>query len=171
MFTKADIEKYFVGEKQQALLFLIIGIAAVVTAIVFFIFLRNNFYKGAALPLLLVGLLSGIIGYTVHKRSDNDRVRNVYAYDLNPADLKDKELPRMKKVMNTFSVLMWVELVLLIGGAGLYIYYIRDFSKDFWRGFGIALAVMALLMLAADWVASNRGKKYTKGLEMFVSKF
>jgi hypothetical protein len=171
MFTKADIEKYFIGEKQQALLFLVIGIAAVATAIVFFLFLKNNFYKGAALPFLLVGLLSGIVGYTVHKRSDDDRVRNVYAYDLNPSELKDKEVPRMKKVMSNFTVLMWVEIGLLLTGIGLYVYFIRDFSKDFWRGLGLALAVMALIMLIADAVAAKRGKQYIKGLETFVSKF
>lgn len=171
MFTKADIEKYFMEEKQQAFLFLLIGIAAIITAIIFFIFLKNNFYKGAALPILLIGLLSGIVGYTVYKRSDADRIRNVYAYDMNHSQLKEKELPRMKKVVNNFSMLMWIEITLFIIGAALYIYFIRNLGKDFWRGFGLALAVMAVFALISDLTASNRAKKYTKGLENFTSKF
>ncbi len=168
MFVKADIEKYFNGEKQESLLFLFIGIAGIITALVFFFFQKTNFYKGAAIPLLLIGLLLAVIGYTVYKRSDGDRQRNVYAYDMNPGELKDKELPRMKTVMENFVVFRYVELFLLLLGAGLYIYFIRDIKNDFWRGFGLALAVMALLALAADFFAEKRGKVYTKGIESFI---
>ena len=168
MFTKGDIEKYFTGEKQESVLFLLIGIAAIVTAVVFFFFLKINFYKGAAIPLLLVGLLMGIIGFTVYKRSDEDRKRNVYAYDMNPAELKAKELPRMKIVMKNFIIYRYTELFLFVLGAALYIYFIRDLKNDFWRGFGLALAVMALLALFADYFAESRGKVYTKGIESFI---
>lgn len=167
-FTKTNIEKYFIAEKQESLLFLLIGIAGLITAIVFFFFLRTNFYKGAAIPLLLIGLLLGIVGYTVYKRSDEDRKRNVYAYDMNPSQLKDKELPRMKMVMKNFIIYRYTELFLLLAGVALYIYFIRDIKHDFWRGFGLALALMALLALAADFFAEKRGKIYTKGIEFFV---
>jgi hypothetical protein len=170
MFTKADIEKYFTGEKQESLLFLFIGIAGIIAAIVFFFFLKTSFYKGAAIPLILIGLLLSVIGYTIYKRSDSDRQRNVYAYDMNPSELKEKELPRMKIVMKNFVIYRYVEIFLLLVGAGLYIYFIKDFTNDFWRGFGLALAVMALLALAADFFAEKRGKIYTKGIESFVSK-
>jgi hypothetical protein len=168
MFTKADIEKYFTGEKQESLLFVFIGIAGIVTAIIFFFFLKTNFYKGAAIPLLLIGLLLGFVGYSVYKRSDSDRVRNVYAYDMNPAELKEKELPRMKTVMKNFVIYRYTEIFLLLLGAALYIYFIKDFKNDFWRGFGLALAIMALLALAADFFAEKRGKTYTKGIKSFI---
>ena len=168
MFTKADIEKYFSGEKQESVLFLFIGIAGIIAAIVFFFFLKTSLYKGAAIPLILIGLLLGIIGYTINKRSDGDRQRNVYAYDMNPAELKDKELSRMKTVMKNFTIYRYVEVFLLLVGAGLYIYFIKDFKNDFWRGFGLALAIMALLALAADFFAEKRGKVYIKGIESFI---
>lgn len=170
MFTKTDIEKYFMAEKQESFLFLLIGIAGIVAAIVFFFFLKTNFYKGVAVPLLLVGLLLGVVGYTVYKRSDSDRMRNVYAYDMNPSELKNKEIPRMKTVMKNFVIYRWVEIILFLAGIGLYIYFIRDFKHDFWRGFGLALAVMALTALTADFFAERRGAAYTKGLESFISK-
>jgi drug/metabolite transporter (DMT)-like permease len=170
MFTKADIEKYFTGEKQESLLFLFIGIAGVIAAVIFFFFLKTSFYKGAAIPLVLIGLLLAVIGYTIYKRSDSDRQRNVYAYDMNPSELKEKELPRMKTVMKNFVIYRYVEIFLFLVGAGLYIYFIKDFTNDFWRGFGLALAVMALLALAADFFAEKRGNIYTKGIESFVSK-
>lgn len=168
MFTKADIEKYFNAEKQESLLFVFIGVAGIIAAIVFFFFLKENFYKGAAIPLLLIGLLLAVIGYTVHKRSDGDRQRNVYAYDMNPGELKDKELPRMKKVMKNFLIYRYTEIFFLLLGAALYIYFIRDIKNDLWRGFGLGLAVMALLALAADFFAEKRGKVYTRGIESFI---
>jgi hypothetical protein len=168
MFTKAAIEKYFIAEKQVSLLFIIIGIAGIITAIVFLFFLKTAFYKGAVIPFFLIGLLVGVIGYTVYKRSDSDRVRNVYAYDMNPSELKEKELPRMKTVLKNFIIYRYAEIFLFMAGAGLYIYFIRDFKNDFWRGFGLALAVMALLAFAADFFAEKRAKVYTKGLALFI---
>ncbi len=170
MFTKADIEKYFVAEKKESLLFVLIGIAGVVTATVFFFFLKTEFYKGAAIPFFAIGLLLGIVGYTVYKRSDGDRKRNVYAYDMNPSQLKEKELPRMKTVMKNFIVYRYAEIFLLLIGVALYIYFIRDFKHDFWRGFGLALVLMSFLALVADYFAEKRGKAYNKGLTSFIKK-
>ena len=131
-------------------------------------FFKRDFYTGAAIPFLLVGLLLGSVGYTVYRKSDNDRARNVYAYDMNPTELRDKEMPRMKTVMKNFVIYRWVEIFLFAAGAGLYIYFIRDFKNDFWRGLGLALAVMAILALAADFFAEKRGRVYIKGIESFV---
>jgi hypothetical protein len=170
MFTKADIEKYFVAEKKESLLFVFIGIAGVVTALVFFFFLKTEFYKGAAIPLFVIGLLLGIVGLTVYKRSDADRKRNVYAYDMNPSELKEKEIPRMKAVMKNFVVYRYTEIFLLLTGIALYIYFIRDFKHDFWRGFGLALAAMSLLALVADYFAEKRGKGYTDGIKSVIGK-
>ncbi len=170
MFTKADIEKYFNAEKQESLLFMLIGVAGIIAAFVFFFFLKTNFYKGAAIPFMLVGLLLAMVGYIVYKRSDDDRIRNVYAYDMNPSQLKEKELPRMQTVMKNFVIVRWVEIFLFLVGAALYVYFIRDFNNDFWRGLGLALAVMALIALTADYFAERRGKIYKKGIQSFTSK-
>ncbi|MCX6315836.1 MAG: hypothetical protein NTW29_00985 [Bacteroidetes bacterium] len=169
MFTKTDIEKYFMAEKQESLLFILIGLAGILSAIIFFFFLKSPFYKGAAIPLFLIGCLLGTVGYTVYKRSDDDRKRNVYAYDLNPPDLKVKEIPRMETVMKNFVIYRWVEIVLLLTGIGLYIYFSRYALNPFWNGLGMGLAIMALLALSADYFAEKRGHVYLKGLRNFRS--
>jgi hypothetical protein len=170
MFTKADIEKYFNAEKGESWIFMWIGIASIVAAIIFFFFIKTNFYKGAAVPLILIGLLLGFVGYTVYKRSDGDRLRNVYAYDMNPSELKEKEIPRMEKVMKSFIIYRWIEIVLFLAGTTLYIYFIRDIRNDFLRGLGLALVIMAVLALTADYFAEKRGHIYLDGLKSFVSK-
>jgi len=170
MFSKTDIEKYFNAEKAESWVFMAIGITGIILAIVFFFFMKTNLHKGMTIPLASVGLMLGVVGFTVYYSSDQQRIENVYAYDMNPTLLKDKELPRMKKVMKNFVICRWVEIFLFLAGACLYIYFIRDFRHDFWRGFGFALAIMALLALAVDYFAEKRGQVYTKGIESFVNQ-
>ena len=170
MFSKADIEKYFMAEKQESLLFMIIGVVALVLAIVFFFFLKTNFYKGAAIPLVLVGLIQLVVGFTVYRRSDADRIRNVYAYDMNPAQLKNEELPRMQKVNKNFTVYSWIEIVLVLAGLALVLWFRKDPFKLFWFGAGLTLTIQAAIMLAADNFAEKRAQAYTKGIESFVKK-
>jgi hypothetical protein len=170
MFTRTDIEKYFLAEKQMSFYGLFIAAAIILTAVVFFFFLKTNFYKGAAMPLFLVGLLVLVAGYTVYKRSDNDRIRNVYAYDMNPSELRDKELPRMKKVMKNFTVYRYTEIFLLLLGIGLFIYFRNNEARFFWKGLGLTLATMALFVFIVDTTAAKRGHIYTTGLESFLLK-
>jgi O-antigen/teichoic acid export membrane protein len=170
MFTKTDIEKYFNAEKSESLVFLLIGIAGIIAAISFYIFLKENFYKGAAIPLLLIGLLLGIVGFTVYKRSDADRIRVVYAYDLNPSEIKHKEIPRMETVMKNFVIYRYIEIALAIAGIVLFFYFKNNIDQQFWGGFGVALTIMAVIALAADYFAEQRGAVYLKGLQSFVNK-
>lgn len=170
MFTKTDIEKYFTAEKSESLVFIFIGIAAVIAAVVFFFFLKTNFYKGMAWPLLLIALIQITVGYTVYKRSDNDRQRNVYAYDLNPSELKIKEIPRMEKVNKNFVLYRWIEIALAVAGLTLIILYRSNTDRSFLYGLGLGLLIQALIMLGADYFAEARAKEYTKGLKEFTQK-
>jgi hypothetical protein len=165
MFSKTDIEKYFLAEKQESLLFLIIGSIGIILAAVFFFGMKTNFYKGAAVPLLTIGLLLGVVGYTVYTRSDNDRKRNVYAYDMNPGEIKEKEIPRIEKVMKNFMIYRYVEIALLILGIFLVYYFNSNEAKVFWKGVGLTLAIMAMIALSADYFAEKRGHDYLNGLK------
>jgi drug/metabolite transporter (DMT)-like permease len=168
MFTKADIEKYFNAEKAESFLFLGIGVAGIILAIVFWFNIKTDFYKGAAMPLLLVGLLLGVVGYTVYARSDSDRIRNVYAYDMNPEELKEKEIPRMEVVMKNFVMYRYIEIALAVLGLILFFYFRQNADRQFWAGLGIGLFTMAVLALGADYFAEKRGHVYLNGLEVFV---
>jgi len=170
MFSKQDIEKYFLEEKQLGLLFIIIGSVAVVLAIIFYFFMKAPFYKGAAVSLLLMGLVQLVLGFTVYNRSDEDRARNVYAYDMNPGQLKNEELPRIKKVLSNFTIIKWVEMALLVTGLVLILYYRSNAEKTFWYGLALALTVQVLILFIGDASAERRAKLYTTGLETFVNK-
>jgi hypothetical protein len=170
MFSKTDIEQYFSAEKQGSLFFLSVGIVAVIVAIILFFVLKTPFYKGAAIPMIIVGLIAGGIGFTIYKRSDDDRIRNVYAYDLNPDDLKQKEYPRMQKVMKSFKVIIIAEVVFLVAAIFLFFYFRTNITQQVWSGIGAGLFIMTVAALLLDVSAQSRAATYTKGLEAFVAK-
>lgn len=178
MLTKFDIEKYFLAEKQESLVFLFIGIISVLAAFIFIGFLKNNFWRGAALPILIIGLLQCVVGYTVYKRSDADRVNMVYALDMNPEKLQKEELPRMKVVNRNFVIYRWIEIVLTLLGVIVTIKYRTNLTYQnswngnaFYYGIGIFLTVQSLLMLGADYFAEKRGLIYENQLSGFIVNY
>jgi len=168
MLTKADIEKYFIAEKGESLLFLIIGLAAIVLVIFSYLSLKTSFWKGAAIPLLLIGIIQAIVGYTVYARSDEQRINNVYAYDMNPDRLRNEELPRMQAVNKRFTLYRWIEIVFIICGLILVFVQRNESPRSFWYGLGLALAIQSAIMLAADYFAEKRAQVYANQLQDFV---
>ncbi len=165
MLTKADIEKYFIAEKQESLVFLVIGMAAILLALIFYFGVKSQIYRGAAVPLLILGLIQAIAGYAVYVRSDDQRISQVYAYDMNPDQLKTVELTRMRKVKTNFLIYRWFEIGFFIAGLIL-IFFFRN-GKTFWIGFGITLTLMAAELFIADLIAEKRAVRYTSQLEEF----
>jgi drug/metabolite transporter (DMT)-like permease len=170
MLTKADIEKYFTAEKSESLLFIIMGIIAITLAILFFFVFKTNMHKGAAIPFLLVGFIHLVVGYTVYKRSDADRIRNVYALDMNPSKFKTDELPRMQVVNKNFVAYRYTEIALAIVGFVLIFLFRGNADKQFWFGLGWALAIEALVSLGADYFAEQRATLYTNQIVELIEK-
>lgn len=156
------------AEKTLTTIFMILGAIAIIVAIVFFFVMKTNWYKGAAIPFLLIGILQLAASYTVFKKADSDRKSLVYAYDMNPSLLKDKELPRMGKVNTTFNILLGVEIAFVIIGLGLFFYFKNDSSKAFWVGLGLALAIEGAITFVADLTAKKRATVYAEGLKNFA---
>lgn len=169
MLTKTEIEKYFNAEKNESLLFIILGITAIVLAIIFFFYLKTNWHKGAAIPLLIVGVVQLIVGTIVYKRSDHDRIKMVYAYDMNPVEIKNKELPRMEKVNKNFVIYRYGEFFLLLTGLGLFFYFKQQTDKIFWVGLTVSLIIESAICLGADYFAEKRGLIYMQQLKSFVT--
>ncbi len=162
------VHKYFMAEKQESLVFVFIGSAAIILSIILFFIIKSNpsFYKGAAIPLFVIGLLLGVVGYTVYARSDKQRLSVAYEMGLNPgAYVKSQELPRMKKVMKNFIIYRYTEIILALAGVAIFFYFRNKDEKQFLTGLGLALAIMAVTALAADYFAEKRGSIYTKELE------
>jgi len=161
------IYKYFIAEKQESLLFLIIGIAALLLAVLCWFFIKTNpsFFKGAAIPLLAIGLIQCIVGYTVYVRTDKQKASVAYHMGMEPVSyVKQQELPRMKSVMKNFVIYRWVEMAFILTGLVLVFLFRLNPDRSFWYGLGITLAIQAAIMLGADYFAEKRGETYTKSL-------
>ncbi|HEX2682571.1 MAG TPA: hypothetical protein VHL77_01485, partial [Ferruginibacter sp.] len=152
--------------------FLIIGIAAILLAIIFWFFIKTNpsFFKGAAIPLLAIGVIPAVVGYSVYSRTDKQVKDIAYNMGMEPvAYTKTVEMPRMEKVMQNFAIYRWVEIAFIIAGLILIILYRNDSTKTFWYGLGVALAIQAMIMLGADYFAEKRGKLYVEQLKKMIA--
>ena len=175
MFEQRDfsfIYRYFTGEKQESLLFLIVGIVAVMLAVVFWFFIKSNpnFFKGAAIPLLAIGLIQMVVGYSVYSRTDKQKADIAYNIGMEPVNyVKQTEIPRMKTVMKNFVIYRWIEITFIIAGLVLIFLFRSNPDRSFWFGFGVTLAIQAAIMLGADYFAEKRGKVYTSELQKIIA--
>jgi drug/metabolite transporter (DMT)-like permease len=165
MISRADIEKYFLAEKQAGMLFLILGVVAVLVALIGIFAIKTSVWKGAAIPLIALGIIEAAIGYTIYSRSDEQRISNVYAIDMNPDKLVNQEIPRMQKVNKNFPIYKWAEIVVFVAGAILVFVYRSQPDKQFLYGLGFALAIEAVLLFAADTIAAKRAGNYYQQLQ------
>jgi hypothetical protein len=168
MFTKADAEAYFNGEKQESILFIAIGVIAIIAALLLFFYFKQAWGKGAAWPLLVIGLMQCVVGFTVYARSDDQRKDIVYKMDLNPDALQQIEVPRMEKVMKNFVIYRYTEIALLVGGIALFVFFRNQPGKQWWMGLAAGFALQAALMLLADGFAERRGLTYINGLKQYL---
>lgn len=175
MLTKAGIEQYFIAERNTGMLLLIIGVAAIIAAVIFFIFLKTPLYKGAAWPLIILGAVQMATGYNVYTKSDKQRINIVYAYDMNPDKLKTEELPRIEKAVERITVFLVFEFILLAAGVVL-LWMNRSFfvnmqtgNTAFWTGAGIILIIQSLLLSGIDYSAHKRGSIYREQLRQKTS--
>ncbi|UKJ08452.1 hypothetical protein [Solitalea lacus] len=165
--THQDIRSYFEAEKSATLLILFIGGLAIAIAVVFFFF-KSKPYFGAAFPLLIVGIVEVVVGYTVYSRADKQISDVIYSYDMNPDYLKDIELPRIEKVITNFKKNIYVELAMLVLSSIL-IYF--NYNKhNVWLGVGGGLLLQILILIVFDQIAERRAQVYQDKLSEFVKK-
>lgn len=169
MLTKTDIEKYFLAEKQGALMVLIIGAIAILIALIFFFVFKSNLFKGAAIPLIALGIMECVVGYSIHKRSDEERVKLVYAYDMNPQQLKTEELPRLQELNKRFVIYQAVEVGFVMAGIILMLLYNGISERSFWVGFGLCLVIQGVLLFGIETMAAQRTKEYSRKLSAYLA--
>lgn len=161
------VVKYFNGEKAESFIFILIGIFAFIMAFYFIFSLRSSFWKGVAIPFIIVALLEFIVGYTIITRSPKDIIRVETLIQKEPQGIKTLEIPRMEKVMRNFIFFRYTEILLIILGV---ILMYSSTNDTFWRGIGLGLFVQASIVLCLDFFAERRGYIYLEYLKEFVEK-
>lgn len=162
-----QVVKYFNGEKAESYIFIFIGVIAFAMALYFIFTLKTSFWKGVAIPFILVALLEFIIGYTIVTRSSKDIIR-VQTYITNESQkIQIDEIPRMEKVLSNFVIYRYVEIALIL--LGIVLMY-SSMNDTFWRGIGLGLFIQASIVLCLDFFAERRGHIYIVYLQELVEK-
>ncbi len=155
------IEKYFNAEKNESILFVLVGIFAIITAIYFLIKVKLPYYNGMSYPLIAVALIQIVVGSTVYFRSPKDIKRVNEIVTINKPKIQTDEIPRMHVVMKNFELYKWIEIILLLIGLGMFIYFN---PSTLWKGIGLGLLIQSGFMLILDFFAESRGKVYLEYL-------
>lgn len=156
-----QLRRYFAAEKNESLLFMLIGATTLMTACFCFFWWGKPFYLGMAWPLLAIAIVEIVVGGSVFFRTDGQLKALEEQFERSPADLAAAELPRMKAVMRNFQVYRWVEITFMVVGLGLILWNVQP---DFWKGWGAGMFLQGGLMLLADFFAEKRGQEYVNAL-------
>lgn len=157
-----QISKYFNAEKYESVLFVLVGLFALLFAAYFLVKVKLPFYSGMAYPLIAVALIQIVVGTSVYFRSPKDIIRVTHILEHEKSRIYAEEIPRMEVVMKNFVIYRWIEIVLLLVGIVMFFYFEPN---TLWKGVGLGLAIQASFMLLLDFFAESRGKTYLEFLE------
>ncbi|WP_416545989.1 hypothetical protein ACHEXK_10625 [Limnohabitans sp. DCL3] len=154
-----EMTDYFVGEKQESVLFMLAALMALGLAI--WLWTQGHRLRWMALPLVVVALMQLGVGVTILVRTDAQLAQLSTQLVSAPAAFKQAETERMQTVMRNFKLYKSVEIALLVLGTCL----VAFFSKwDAATGIGIGLVLQASFTLVLDLFAEARGAAYLKAL-------
>ncbi len=164
MFTKENIEQYFNAFKNEQIFLMVLGAVAIIVALIFFIGLKTQWYKGFALPLAVFAIINLGAGYANYKKADFLRVRNTYNYDLHPELLRTKELNRVKEMNQNFTVLIYVNISIIFAAAFIFFYFKKKDENEYYMGVAASLFLVAVLSVAIYSVLKSTSKDYDRGI-------
>jgi hypothetical protein len=161
------IKTYFTAEKNESLIFMAFGILTIGFSVYTMFKWGDSFYKGFAIPVILIGIIQLVVGGTVYFRTDKQINQLETLYQNDKAAFAKAETPRMDTVMKNFSLYKKVEVAFVV--IGLLLIFLAP-SKEFWLGVGAGMLLQGALMLTADIFAERRGKNYMNAIESFNSR-
>lgn len=156
-----SIEKYFSSEKQESILFVLVGIIGIAISSYFLVKMKRPFYIGMAYPLIAIAFIQIVVGSTVYVRSPKDIARVTLILHTEESSIQTEEIPRMEVVMKNFKIYRWIEIALLLLGLVMYLYLA---PASLYKGIGLGLLIQSSFMLALDYFAENRGEIYLEFL-------
>jgi hypothetical protein len=152
---------YFSAEKQESLLFIIIGVVAFIVSFVVW----KTDYKTMAFPLIAIGIIQLIVGASVYFRTDAQVQSLTAQLQSAPDQFQKDELARMKTVNANFKLYKLIEVLLL--AVGIILSYAFSQSMT-WYSIAIGLIAQASIMLLFDLFAEKRAHEYAAALERML---
>lgn len=170
MFTKETVENYFNALKNEGLLYITIGLCCIILGVIFFIYCKNQWHKGFAVILFCSGIWYNSVGIILYNHCDEQRKSLVYAYDMNPLQLKNQENIRLKSQQDFFRYNIYFQIAVLIIAPGIFFYNKIYSNKAFLYGVFFALLVQVLISLGIGYCLQERNLIYKKKLLHYFEK-
>ena len=159
-----DMSSYFVAEKQESIIFIVVGLLAIGLSL--WLLMNGHRLKSMAYPLVIVALMQIAVGGTVYLRTDRQISTLSAQLQVDPVSFKAEETTRMRTVMKNFSVYKTIEILLLMVGIGMIAFLQR---YDFAAGIGIGLILQAAFTLTLDIFAETRGADYLSAVQRLIT--
>jgi hypothetical protein len=153
------ILKYFRAEKDAGFYILIVG--AVIIALGAWLWWSGSRYRAMAIPLIAIAIIEVIVGSVIYTRSDKQIDTQTEQYYTDREAYAIAETARMEQVMSGFQIYKWIEISLMVVGAGLAIVYRK---RPSFVGVGVGLLIQAAIMLGFDIFAAQRAQVYLDAL-------
>ncbi|MCZ8021356.1 MAG: hypothetical protein O9302_07750 [Cyclobacteriaceae bacterium] len=160
------IKQYFSAEKSESFLAIVIGTILLSFSIYILIKWGDAFYKGFAVPVVVVALIQIVVGSVVYFRTDKQVQTLMEQFEVSPTEFAQAENQRMNIVMKNFSVYKWIEVAFVVSGLLLIIFFK---NKEFVLGVGVGLLLQGALMLSADIFAERRGNLHLKSVDKIMN--
>jgi hypothetical protein len=163
---REDMHSYFRGEKIQAPFFFGTGVAA--GAIGAVLLTRDDpMARGAAYPLIGIGLLQAIVGAGLFFRTDGQVAKLDEQLTTNPAGFKTDEAKRMLRIKNQFIAIMVLESVFILGGTVTASMAARRECCRTLQGVSLGFIAQGAATLMLDLIATARSRDYLQSLQSF----
>jgi hypothetical protein len=137
---QAPLLDYFAAERQEALLFIAVSIAAVMLSL--WLLQRGGRYRGMLYPLLAIAAIQFVVGASVYLRTD-EQVASLSAL--------------LRQQPSLFLQVERERMTLL--AAGVAMATVRG-RRPPWRAVGLGLVLQCLIMLMLDYFAEQRALAY-----------
>ena len=158
---------YFDGELREAWAFGGAGVLTLGGGAAMFA-AHDDFYRGAAFPLAIVGVVQLAAGIVLLARTDAQVADLDGRLGRGPRAFLELEQPRMEKVRSEFGLLAVCELALIVGGLGLATFGGARGDHTL-SGIGGGLALQSAAMLTFDAHASARADAYFTAISAFAA--
>ena len=157
-----EVQKYFKAERRGGVLLLILGTFFLCVSFYFLGMERFSYSVGFSISFIVIALIQLGVGIVIFVRSPKDLARVEGYVNNSKESIQGKEIPRMKKVMRSFTIYLLLELILIIiGFLLLFVFNLGTLSE----GLGLGLIIQTSIMLVFDLFALRRGRKYVTYLK------
>jgi hypothetical protein len=154
---------HFAAEKQEALILLLVGAAAL--AVSALLLRGGGAWRAMAIPVGAVALIQLAVGGSVYLRTDRQVAGLEAQLAAAPADHRSGEMIRMDRVMSGFRLYKAVEVALLLAGVALTVLFPH---RQGLYAIGTGLVMQPAFMLVLDLFAERRGHLYLEALKLLT---